>query len=390
MNNITALLFPDTVPAVQKIAALLYFFNTVDYYLPTEPVGHDPANPVQQLLHGLCTGYTPAPLGNDLERFNHLIRELETYRSDDLTRLFSFAKTEIATGQIRDRDESSAGTLLTALQKTGESSRSAAFKERLWQARLVLKLAEMLDKKETAVSNGLAALAGLEQKIYGSLHGTDEPAADAQGAFPGFALGKHDKKPTGRQQDMSPSQADLLIPLRLKAWAELFLFDSIKKHPHILVTGHTDAANQLIDGCENIFQKQPARLFSLALPIPANIDEKSGSEEDFVSQRRELQHAGHGSHAAIGRFLMTASGFSGMGPDSITAPAGLEREVEAWNESVHRLFPESSINSNSLDFYCFPAIAVEQLFQRLFHLDDPGMQGKPAYPTAIIGVLHAK
>ena len=386
MDNISALLFPDTVPIQHNIASLLYFFNTVTYYLPVEPDGK-PAEPEQQLLHGLCTGYAPAPLGNDLDRFNHLIRELGTSRSEELTRLFSFAKTEISIGQLRDREESSAGTLLAALHKTPESSRSELLQERLWQARLVLKLAEILNQKEAEISSGLAAVADIEQKLYGSLQGTDEPAADEVVSIPGFGSRQHGNNSSGRQRDLLPSQADLLIPLRVKAWAELFLHDSIKPHPYILTTGHRDAAARLIDGCENIFHKQPTRLFSLALPIPAAIVAKSETDGEFVSRREELQAGLHDSLAPLHQFLMDTAGLTGIGPDTIATPPTIEKEVAAWNESVHRMFPGSSENSNSLDFYCFPAISMEQLFQRLFHLDGPGTKAKTAYPTGIIAVL---
>ena len=389
MDNISALLFPDTVPEPNNIASLLYFFNTVTYYLPVE-ADASPVGPQHQLLHGLCTGYAPAPLGNDLDRFNRLIRELETSRSEELTRLFSFAKTEFTTGLPRDREESSAGTILAALhKKTPEPSQSEPLRERLWQARLVLKLAEILDRKEAEVSNGLAAVADIEQKLYGSLRGDDEPEEDKLVSIPGSGSRQHGHNSPNRPQNLLPSQADLLIPLRIKAWAELFLYDSLKPHPHILTTGHRDAAVRLIDGCENIFHKQPTRLFSLVLPIPAAIVAKSETAGEFVNQREELQADLHDSLAQINQFLMDTAGLTGTGPDKITTPATIEKEVAAWNESIHRLFPGSSESSNSLDFYCFPSIAVEQLFQRLFHLDEPGTKAQTGYPTGIIAVFNA-
>ena len=83
---------------------------------------------------------------------------------------------------------------------------------------------------------------------------------------------------------------------------------------------------------------------------------------------------------------MDTAALTGIGPDTIATLPTIEKEVAAWNESVHRMFPGSSENS-SLDFYCFPAISMEQLFQRLFHLDDPGAKAKTSYPTGIIAVL---
>ena len=114
----SVLLFPETEPSIHDIGKLLSFFKSLSYYLPTES-DTECCND-QHFFENLCTGYVPAPLHEDLSRFNHLLREMENSRSDDLARLFSSAQSPIATGQIRDKDEASSGSVLSAMQKIME------------------------------------------------------------------------------------------------------------------------------------------------------------------------------------------------------------------------------------------------------------------------------
>jgi hypothetical protein len=387
MTRLSALLYPETTPAVQNVAALLCFFDTVAYYLPIEQDERQ-VEPQQQLLHGgLCEGYVPAPLGSDLDRFNHLIRELQTYRSEDITRLVSFAKAEITTGQIRDHDESSAGTLLSAMHKDKDACSSELQVERLWQARLVLKLAEMLDEKETAVKNGLAAVTSIEKKLYGSLQGTGETDPDELASLAGANSGTPGNRYAQHPKNQPLSQADLLIPMRVKAWAELFLADRLRKPASFLATAHKDAAALLIDGCENIFQKQPEKLISLLLPVPPILEGNDEASEKFLNRRSALQSEAHSCLAAIDDFLLETAGLSGTGPRIIKIPAGLDNEVKAWNAAVLSTFPGSTESSRTLDFYCFPAISMEQLFQHLLHLEDQGTPAQHGYSTGITAVL---
>jgi hypothetical protein len=78
----------------------------------------------------IINGYVPAPLHEDLTRFNRLVREMANSRPDDLSRLFSSAKSPVATGQIRDKDEASTGNVLAALQKDDAKEAQIQHKER--------------------------------------------------------------------------------------------------------------------------------------------------------------------------------------------------------------------------------------------------------------------
>ncbi|KPJ97672.1 MAG: hypothetical protein AMJ60_10585, partial [Desulfobacterales bacterium SG8_35] len=141
----SALIFPDTEPSIPVLAKLLIYFTSLSYYLPTETDG--PKDRHSAFLENLCTKYAPAPLGHDLSRFNRLLREMETGSPHEFSRLFSAARPPGTAGQAGDQDETSAGRVFSALHKDAGTKASVRYKERLWQARLILKLAEMHDRR---------------------------------------------------------------------------------------------------------------------------------------------------------------------------------------------------------------------------------------------------
>jgi len=209
----SVLLFPETEPSIHDMEKLLFFFNSLSYYLPAE-TGDEGKNK-QNSFTNLCSGYVPAPLHEDLTRFNRLLREMENSRPDDLARLFSTAASPIATGQIRDKDEATSGSVLSALQNDNGKKAQAQNKERLWQARLILKLAEMLDRRENEVRQGLALISSAEQKNFASLEGLSE----TDSADPAQIADREEltqlKDKIDYPEDYSMGASSMLIPLRV-------------------------------------------------------------------------------------------------------------------------------------------------------------------------------
>jgi hypothetical protein len=387
MKRLIPLYFPETVPDVQNIAGLLYFFKAVSYYLPLEPSTAPPADSTIQVLQDLCSGYAPAPLGNDLKRFKHLIRELEKYRPEDISRLFSFSKSGITAEQIRDREESSASTLLSALHKDKDNKVSEQSLERLWQARLVLKLAEMLDKRETEIRHGLATLSGIERNLYDTLRGSGKTGAEDPAQLSGldtFSAAEGHGKPLN---GLSVSQADLLMPLRVKAWGDLFLVDNKKTTPCVLVTARPDAAAIILDSCENN-SRQSQKLFSLAIPEPPILGIDVQTDHEYLTKRLELQATADDILTGFDHFLLETALQTLAQTDSITISESLEKGVDGWNETVSRMFPDSTESSKRLNFYCFP-ISTENIFLRLLSREKLALSGKTDYPTTILAVLNS-
>lgn len=121
-----------------------------------------------------------APLGEDAPRFQALLREM-TGRDAAVLRGQLLA---MASRPGRDRDEASAGSLATAMHHLGSGGAAEdlaqARTERLWQARLFLKLAETVTTAEAEITLGLAALAGKQAEMLKALQGDDEADEPAE------------------------------------------------------------------------------------------------------------------------------------------------------------------------------------------------------------------
>jgi hypothetical protein len=350
----SALIFPETEPLVHDIGKLLFFFNNLSYYLPTESDNTELNSLIP--FKGLCSGYAPAPLEDDLDRFLALLQELENSRPEDLARLFSSAKAPIATGQIRDQDESSAGSVLAALQEDADHKAEVVYKEQLWQARLILKLAETLARREKEVQQGLARVMSDEQKIFASLEGLPETEA---------AKSNTDYSEIGSRQ---------FIPIRLKACAQLFLADSSNSRPDTLVTACPDSANLLLEGYENNWGATPQKLFSLAIP-------NFFSTEQYLEARNILRNAAEESLKYFENFLRESA-------EKLAGISFEQKYIDVWGRTIETSCPSPSEKYNKLDFYYFPGTSPDLLFRKIFNLEHVKETKRSTVTTSLLAVLN--
>jgi hypothetical protein len=384
-NAPSALIFPETEPSIPGMAKLLIFFTVLSYYRPIESGG--PSSGENNLCTRFCNGYTPAPLGAELPRFNRLLREMETSRPEEFSRLFAAVQPPgVGAGQGRDPDETSAGSVYAAMHADAALKAGIAHKERLWQARLLLKLAEILDRRETEVRQGLAQISCLQQKLFASLEGPAETAsADL------IELGDPDKTLLPGADDTLPDASFSwtsiqFIPQRLKAWAELFLADSSNLHTLLLATAIPESGAILLDGYENIWRRDPEKLFSLALP-PVKTAAIDGTWDRFLAARDTFRDTVQENLAYFASFLQEKAGSPGSAPENRAEIAALPENISAWEAKLKVRFPDTEKGANKLDFYAFPGISYAELFQRLFHLEGPAATNRPTYPTALLAIL---
>ena len=375
---LSALVIPETKPAVHVMGSLLMFFESLSFYLPAESDSADPGE--LSPLKESCTGYAPAPLGEDLKRFNRLLQEMANSRSDDLARLFSSAKSPIAAGEVRDRTETSTGSVFAALHMDNSKIAHIQQKERLWQARLVLKLAELLDRREREVREGLAHITRAEQKILSLLEGDN-----ATGQAVPEEISELEQ---GAQLIAGPEYAEvhaggssaMLANLRLKAWAELFLADNSPDRPAVLVAPLLHYGNSILDGYESIWKKEPEKLFTVTLPGIPGPESPVFPEEQYFSERTKLRQAVHNHLASLGNYLRETA-------CSDSRHATVPENVAAWEEAVKTCFPALKAQ-RKLDFYCFPGTSPENLLAKLFHLTPFSFDAQSPKKT-ILAVLHA-
>jgi hypothetical protein len=382
----SVLLFPETEPSIHDIGKLLSFFKSLSYYLPTES-DTEGCND-QHFFENLCTGYVPTPLHEDLSRFNHLLREMENSRSDDLARLFSTAQSPIASGQIRDKDEASSGSVLAAMQKDNGNKAYVEQKERLWQARLILKLAEILDRRENEVRQGLARIASDEQKIFASLEGISATGLKDSTQFSDSGKPSELKNKVDYPEDYSASASAMIIPLRVKAWAELFLADSSPSRPRIIVTTSQESGTILLDRYENTWRKIPQKLFSLSIPTFPGLDSSESSNEQYIASRNKLHLAAKEDLEHFENVLNETAVLRDKSSSRHQELSILEKHIESWEEKVKLEFPLPASGYHKLDFYYLPGISFTDLFQEIFKLEPITSAKEQGYTTSILAILH--
>ncbi len=378
----SALIFPDTEPSGHGMARLLVFFNALSYYLPTEIAGEDKKD--NNFFTNLSTGYVPAPLGEDLSRFNRLLREMETSRSDELARLFSAAKAPVAAGQLRDQDEISASSVYAAMKGDADTKRSRRYKERLWQARLILKLAETLARREAEVSLGLAQISSVEQKVFTALEGLGEAEKDDPAEMGSLDTFRHFDGENIMPEETSPGTSAALIPLRLKAWAELYLADTSDRHPMALATTSPASGAILLDGYENTWRRDPKKLFSLSIPA-LYLAGKKGAREQYQASRNTFRAAAQENLEYLASLLQKTSSTAEPVHHS---QKELSDNVSAWKQKIKTHFPGHKTGFRKLDFYCFPGLPFSELLQRLLHLEEPVSAKIQEHPTGLLAILN--
>ena len=369
---------PETAPTIHDIGSLLLFFDSLSYYRPTE--SDSAAIEEEDLFRDLCIGYAPAPLGEDLNRFNRLLRELENSRSDDLARLFASAKSPIATGEVRDKTETTTGGVLAALHADTSKTAHIQYKERLWQARLVLKLAEFFDRREREIREGLAHISSAEKRLFSFLEGDDSDQADFEQSADLVQLARR----TENSESYSTGASSMLVSLRLKAWAELFLADSCSDRPFILTLTNPDCGSSLLDGFENIWRKIPEKLFSLSIPAIPGLGSNESINKQYFFKKNKLHSTVHDQCEHFNNILEQA-GNQGETSGLNIHPA----HVKAWEQAIKIEFPESAPDSRKLDFYCLPGTPPGVFLQKLFNLEPPDSPSGHKNCAAILAVLHA-
>ena len=262
MTHLTALRFPDTLVTTASVSQELFFFDRIDFYQSTESESGDNPDPLADLK--LCFGYPPAPLGDDLERFRMLLSELKGNEGE----FYSGVLSSLTLDYLGNRDGEKTWELISSLQrqgKTGKDKKARNREEILWQARLLLKLAEIIQCEEEAMEISMASVADQEKELFrqlkeGDINDQDDPLTVKPAAG---------TRPSGRTGPL------------LKAWGQLFLAD---RQPHgILTTKNTEAALTILDVEESLAGQAPKRVVKLILPSPLLLDDFFGKREDFRS-----------------------------------------------------------------------------------------------------------
>lgn len=289
-----------------------------------------------------CQVHTPCPLGNDLTRFLHLVDQIANRGEEYPAQLT--ALTLAGCSAARDSGENSSREIIRALQpgaaQNEEGTRIAAEqREKLWQARLVLAIGELLDRQEQEIAHRLEMLGAEETGLLRELQGEDE----LSGAAELFAL----------QQAPQAAQPQLThcgnIARRFAAWQRLYREADLQNRS-LLLTASPDAADLLTIAYEKLSGRQPLTI--AALPLPTSIGNSEAeayrTASQFTTENLDLLNG-------LGSLL------SSLADHGETQPEVLATHLAAWQKKIDTAFPEEEFGRRRLTILLFAGVSCPTL-----------------------------
>ncbi len=114
MKKLNTLYFPDTVIFSESQYPIFLLLDTLHYISPIERVESTDSNDIF-VDRGLCQVHTPRPLGEDRDRFIHLIRDIQERKDDYAAQLSALTIAGMSGHQSKSDKESRTSILSTLL-----------------------------------------------------------------------------------------------------------------------------------------------------------------------------------------------------------------------------------------------------------------------------------
>jgi hypothetical protein len=282
-----------------------------------------------------CRALIPAPLGEDRERFLRLVKDIRTRRDDYAAQLGhqTLAGISSAAGRRAESKSSIVGSLLAGhgIRDVGDDRRRLL----LWQARLLLKLAEMHGADQEELRQQVGRIREKEQALFAGLREEGERS---------FVL------PAGLDPgNLGPAA----LRLQRKAWTRLLVLGSAAETPPILVSADLDGVDLLAETYEKVAGAPPRRLGRLILPTAYPLPAQ------FIEQVRLFREEGQALLARVHGWL---GGQAAADASAWFSPA----EEESWTNLLARWFPQAECGRTGLTLFACPGRSLHRLMAETF------------------------
>ena len=348
MISLNTLVFPNTDIFKDRLYPLLLFCSPLHFLLPVEP---DPTLSEKNetdifMERGLCQAHTPEPLSENRDRFLHLVKDIEN-RKDDYAAQLSSLTMAAMTDPGRQKGGENRHEILSALLggtaiSTPEERQSNS---ETWQSRLVLAIAEILDREEELLQQHLQILDSSEIEMLKELRGDSETDDDDP-----FSQLEQIKE---RMLRAKPGE----MKKRFKAWLQLMSRSPLPELDLWVATSR-DSGDQVINAFEKRNNATAIPVLGLKLPLTISI-----SPSHLVTQLASFHNDTKEIHKSIRSDLVrlaTNKDYDPARPEFLI-PDGTDW-VDRWQAVLDNSFPESSHGRTDLTIFLLPESPIARLF----------------------------
>jgi hypothetical protein len=351
MNSFETLFFPETDIFNEKRYPLLLFFTPLHFL---QVVEHGPGSVTNSeadlfLKRGLCQVHVPAPLGDNREQFLRLICDISERKEhlvDQLSGLTIDSKPALAGSESLDFKHRIVSSLL---QEYGVKYATTGTDLQIWQARLVLAIAEILDSNEEALREQLSFFNEDEIATFRSLQGATDPNEEDLFSELENIKARLEKSRLGG------------ITKRFEAWLRLLQNQPVPP-VKVWLASTRDSADQIFNKYESTGNAHAVPLLKLALPAQIVASGKYVVEQIEAFQQATI-HIHRGLVADFERIVRNVPYVHDVHESLL--PYGTDW-ADQWEGALHDFFPASSNGRNDITFYLLP----EQPIARLLSLPE--------------------
>jgi len=341
MNSLKSIYFPGTDIYSIRQYPIFLLFQKLHAIQPVENEdtveGEESADIF--IKYGFCQVDTPCPLGEDRDRFLHLVEDIKNRRDDYAAQL-----SALTLASMSDHEDTSEGSeqaiidqLFTPKSKTEKADNK--HKEHLWKARLVLAIGEFLDREEEEIARNLAELDDDTTGILKELHGDETEESENP-----FAELMQIESKLGAARAGNAAK-------RSGAWRSLFL-ESDHTDSRLFVTCSRDAGDLLIE--EFAKQTGSAATTVPGLTVPGLI---GFNGKDAL---RNVEHFIKTNQSELAEIHECLSGFLKGDIDNSLVDT-YKAAAASWNTELEKMFPESKYGRLACDLYLFPGLSCSHL-----------------------------
>lgn len=358
MNSLETLYFPDTILPRPQQLPLALFFDTIHLLQPVED-GEQPGQDIAAAPgsypfteSGFCQAHTPSRLGVDRDRFLHLLHDIRS-KKDAYVEQLSYLTLASLSAPAGRGDSSKQAIMSSLLQGMAPADEAHDEQERLalWQARLVLKIAELLDQEEEELARQMATIDDREIALFRSLQGEIRESGDADAI---------EEDPFAEllalKQKMNQPRPGM-IKNRLRAWSRLYWSGPLPVQPLMWLTRRQEAADILLEQYEQESGRAPLMLMQLELPV-SRLPEQAAMSLPVAQFRTEMQAQLQAMAAALAGLVTTD--LTSAGEPAVLLPQA-ESWQAIWDAQIAAFFPASQYDRTPLTIYLLAETSLPAL-----------------------------